>query len=214
MLDVRDQHDAVAGRDAEQRDEADHRGDAQHAAGQEDAGHAANQRQRQVDHDQHRIAGFAERQHQQHEQAGEHADTEDQQPVRGALLALELAAVLDAVADRHRHRLRDRRPDVAITLPRSRPETLHEITMRRCTFSRRIMFGPSSRRTSASSRIGTWPAVGVSTGRSAIRSKSVLLAGSNFTTRSNAVPRSKIRPTIAPAKLVSIASATSSVWRP
>ena len=41
------------------------------------------------------------------------------------------------------------------TLPRSRPATLHEITIRRCTFSRRIMFGPSSRRTSASSRIGT-----------------------------------------------------------
>ena len=62
----------------------------------------------------------------------------------------------------------------SITLPRSRPATLQEITIRRCTFSRRIMFGPSSRRTSASSRIGTWPDAGVSMGRSAIRSKSML----------------------------------------
>ena len=39
-------------------------------------------------------------------------------------------------------------------------------------FSRRTMFGPSSRRTSASKRIGTGPACGVSTGKSAMRSKS------------------------------------------
>ena len=52
------------------------------------------------------------------------------------------------------------------TLPRSRPATLQEITIRRWTFSRRIMFGPSSRRTSASTRIGTGPPFGVSIGRS------------------------------------------------
>ena len=86
--------------------------------------------------------------------------------------------------------------------------------MRRWTFSRSTMFGPCSRRTSASSRTGTIAPVGVSIGRSAMRSKSALLDGSNFTTRSNAVPRSKMRPTVAPAKLVSIASATSPGRRP
>ena len=71
------------------------------------------------------------------------------------------------------------------------------------------MLGPSSRRTSASTRMGTGPAFGVSMGSAARRSKSACEAGSNFTTRSNAVARSKMRPTGAPAKLVSTASATS-----
>ena len=82
--------------------------------------------------------------------------------------------------------------------------------MRRCTFSRSTMLGPCSRRTSASDRTGTIAPPGVSTGRSAMRSKSAPAAASNFTVRSNAVPRSKIRPTVAPARLVSTASATSS----
>ena len=56
--------------------------------------------------------------------------------------------------------------------------------------------------------------VGVSIGRSAMRSKSAPVDGSNLTIRSNAVPRSKMRPTVAPAKLVSIASATSPGRRP
>ena len=61
---------------------------------------------------------------------------------------------------------------------------------------------------------GTMAPVGVSIGRSAMRSKSAPAAGSNLTTRSNAVPRSKMRPTVAPAKLVSMASATSPGRRP
>ena len=156
MADVRNQHDAVARRDAEQRDEPDHRGHIQHAAGEEDTRHAADQRQRQVDHDQQRIARPAERQHQQHEQARDDQHAERQQPLRRALLALELAAVLDAIA-RPASAPPARPPSrmSSTTLPRSRPATLHEITMRRWTFSRSTMFGPCSRRTSASSRTGT-----------------------------------------------------------
>ena len=60
----------------------------------------------------------------------------------------------------------------ATTPPRSRPATLDEMTIRRCTFSRRIILGPISRRTPASSLTGTGPAEGVSTGRSRRRSKS------------------------------------------
>src|SRR5258705_547426 len=91
----------------------------------------------------------------------------------------------------------------ATTLPRSRPATLHETTIRRWTFSRSSMFGPCSRRTSASMRTGTMAPVGVSTGRSATRSKSAMFDASSFTSRSNVVPRSKMRPTVAPAKLLS-----------
>jgi hypothetical protein len=42
-------------------DEADDRRHGQHAAGQPHAGHAAEQRQRQVEHDQQRVAGAGER---------------------------------------------------------------------------------------------------------------------------------------------------------
>src|SRR5205823_606413 len=51
-------------------------------------------------------------QHEQHEEAGDHADEQDAEAPGSALLALELAAVLDTVADGHRHRLRDVGPDV------------------------------------------------------------------------------------------------------
>ena len=81
--------------------------------------------------------------------------------------------------------------------------------MRRWTFSRSAISGPCSRRTSASMRTGRVAPPGMSIGRSAIRSNSAPDAGSNLTVRSNAVPRSKIRPTVAPARPVSRASATS-----
>ena len=51
VLEVGDHHDAVARGDAEQRDEADERGDAQHAARRAHTrDHAADERERQVDH--------------------------------------------------------------------------------------------------------------------------------------------------------------------
>ena len=112
MLNVRHQHDAVACRDAEERDEPDHGRDAQHATGEKYARNAANQRERQIDHDDDRITSAAERQHQQHEESGDHSDEQDPEAPGGALLTLELSPVLDAVSRRHRRRLRDVRPDV------------------------------------------------------------------------------------------------------
>src|SRR6185503_15414085 len=87
-------------------DEANHRGDAQHAAGEIHAGDAADQREREIDHDEHRIARSAERQHQQHEQTDDHASAPDQQPLGGVASAFELPAIFDAIALRHRHLLR------------------------------------------------------------------------------------------------------------
>ena len=56
MPDMSDHHNAVSGCDSEQGDKADDRGDRQHAAREVDARHTADQRQRQVQHDQQRIA--------------------------------------------------------------------------------------------------------------------------------------------------------------
>ena len=112
MPDVRHQHDAVSCRDTEQCNEADHRRDAQHAAGEKHAGHAADERQRQVHHHEHGIASAAECQDQQHEQPCDDGDEQDAEPLGGALLAFKLPAVLDAIARRHRHRLRDLPPYV------------------------------------------------------------------------------------------------------
>ncbi len=81
------------------------------------------------------------------------------------------------------------------TLPRSRPATLHDITMRRCTFSRSTMLGPSSRRTSASSRMRhAARRRGCRSAGRRSRSKSARCSPrSNLTTRSNDVPRSNTR---------------------
>ena len=112
VVNVRYEHDAISGRDPEQCDEPDDRRDAEDASREEDARDPADERQRQVDHDQHGVPSPAERQHQQHEQAGEHADTEQPQPPRRRLLALELATVLHAIPRRHRHAARDGGADV------------------------------------------------------------------------------------------------------
>src|SRR5678816_3750992 len=64
-----------------------------------------------------RVARPAKRQHQQHEQAGDHPDEQDRQPPRGTLLTLELTAVLDAVTRRHRHCLADAGLDITHHTP-------------------------------------------------------------------------------------------------
>jgi hypothetical protein len=56
VTDVRDQHDAVARGDAEERDEAHQRCHREHPALQEHASGPADERQRQVDHDEHGVA--------------------------------------------------------------------------------------------------------------------------------------------------------------
>ena len=143
------------------------------------------------------------------------ADAQDQQPLRRALLAFELPAVLDAVARRHRHRLGHRRLNVlddaaeiaAGDVARDDDAALNVLAQDHV----RPLLAP---------HVGEQPdrhaarrSACRSAGRRGARNRRAD-AGSNFTTRSNAVPRSKMRPTVAPAKLVSIASATSSARRP
>ena len=106
---MRHQHDAVASRDTEQRNEADHRCHTQHAAGEKHAGNAADERKRQVDHHHQGVARSAEGQYEHHEDAGNRGAAEDQQTLAGALLAFELSAILDPVALGHRHLLCHRR---------------------------------------------------------------------------------------------------------
>ena len=121
---------------------------------------AADQRERQVHHDQQRVARAAEREHEQHEQPGD----------RRRRRAAAAAATRSARSRTARRTRRDSPPASARPAPpppgcrrrrcrdRGRRRCTRS-TIRRCTFSRRIMFGPSSRRTSASSRIGTATAV-------------------------------------------------------
>jgi hypothetical protein len=112
MVDVGDHHHAVAGGDAEQRDEADDRGDRQHAAGNEDADDAADDGQRQVEHHQQRIAGGPESDKKQQEDADNDGQSQEDQDATRLLGALELAAVLDVIARRQLHLCRHPAPDV------------------------------------------------------------------------------------------------------
>ena len=67
------------------------------AAGEEHAGDAANQREREIDHEDRGVARTAEGRHEQHEQSGDYRDEENGETPRGALLALELTAVFQTV---------------------------------------------------------------------------------------------------------------------
>ena len=60
VADVRDQHDAVAGGDAEEGDEADDGCHREHASLDEHTGCAADERQRKVHHHEHRVSVIAE----------------------------------------------------------------------------------------------------------------------------------------------------------
>ena len=101
--DMRHQHDAVAGGDAEQRDEANQRRDGEHAVTQVHADHAADERQRQVDHDDEGVARGPERAEQQEEDAGDGAESEAEDEPFCLDLRFELPAVFHAVAVRQRH---------------------------------------------------------------------------------------------------------------
>ena len=171
---MRDQHDAVARGDPEQRDEADHRRDAQHAARQEHAGDAADQRQRQVEHDEQRVARAAEREHQHHEERRRRHRTAEHQR----------AAARRSAGSRTARRTRRGSPRASAPLARRRPgcrrRRCRGRARRRCTTRRcgaaRSRAGSCSRPSRAgrrrARRIGTGAPVGVSIGRSAMRSKS------------------------------------------
>ena len=89
---------AVARRNAEQRNEADNRRDADLPAGQPDANDPADQRQRQIQHDDARHRQAAELLEQQQKDNEQRNDRHKRQHPRRGLLALELAAVFDMVS--------------------------------------------------------------------------------------------------------------------
>ena len=107
VVEVRNHHDAVAGGDAEQRDEADDRRHRQHAAGHEHADDAADHGQRQIEHHQQGIARGSEGDEQQQEDADGDRRAQQHQHARSLSRALELAAVFDVVAGRQLHVRRD-----------------------------------------------------------------------------------------------------------
>ena len=67
---VREQHDGVAGGDAEERDESHQRAEREHAAGREHREHATDQRERQVEQHQREPVHLPEGEPQQHQDAG------------------------------------------------------------------------------------------------------------------------------------------------
>ncbi len=122
----------------------DDRRDRQHAAGQVHADHAADQRQRQVHHDEQPVARRAERRRQDEEDRDDDAERQPQQ-----LTATRRPRSRTARRTR-RGSPAAARPICATrawmsftTLRRSRPATLHCTTMRRWAFSRITKFGPA-----------------------------------------------------------------------
>ena len=103
MLDVGHEHDAVARGDAENGDEANERRDAEDAAGDENADHAADERQGEVEHDERGVAGGAEGQVQQEPNADHHRDAQQRDDATRLGRALELAAVFHPVAGDFAH---------------------------------------------------------------------------------------------------------------
>src|SRR6266508_4019902 len=110
---VADEHDAVAGGNAEECDEPDEGGDRQRPAGDEHHDHATDHRERQVRHDERRQARGAEREIEQEENAADGGAGEQRDLTCRSLLGLELPSVLDEVALRQRDPSRDRLTDVS-----------------------------------------------------------------------------------------------------
>jgi hypothetical protein len=134
--DVGHQQNAIHRRDAEQRDEADRRGNAEVEARDIEPEDAAGDRERNAgQRDQavaHRIEQRVE-QRQDQEQAERH---DDRKPALGILQRAELARPLHAVALRQRHVLGNRSCASATVEPRSRSRTLYFSGMKRWLFSR------------------------------------------------------------------------------
>src|SRR5688572_17626670 len=77
-----------------------------------DAQYPAYDREREVQHDERRIACRAERRHQHEEDRNDDANRQEEQLAEGLRLALELAAVLDVIALWKRDGARDTRLNV------------------------------------------------------------------------------------------------------
>src|SRR5687768_8559339 len=97
MTNVRDEHDAVARSDAEQRNEPDDRRNGQNTAREIHPDDTADQRERQIEHHEHGVTSRAERRHQHEENSDDDTERYPQQLPRRLRFALELAAVLDVI---------------------------------------------------------------------------------------------------------------------
>jgi hypothetical protein len=118
---VRDEHDAVPRRDPEERDEADERRHRQHPALDVDAHDGADEREREVQHDEERVARRSEREREEPEDAEDREAPDEDDGARRSLGALELPAVHDPVAGRERHRAPYRGAEVADDAPHVAP---------------------------------------------------------------------------------------------
>ena len=93
---TRHEQHAAAGGNAAERNETYERGNAERAVGQPQAEHAANDGERQPEHDDARLTHVAELAVEKQEDDHQRAERGKQKGARGSLLALELTAVLDA----------------------------------------------------------------------------------------------------------------------
>ncbi len=121
---VRDLEDAIAGRDAGERDEADHRGDRERLPGEVQRHDAADQRKWDVAHDdqgQHRrlVAG-----EQHHEDQRQRHQAEQPDPQRRLLLRLEGALQAGDIALRQWRLRDDSRMSAMIAAMSRRPSPL------------------------------------------------------------------------------------------
>ena len=83
----------------EDGDETDEGGDAEDAAGNEDAHHAADESKREIEHDEGGFTGGAESEVQEETDADDHGDAEEANDAAGVGGTFKLATILDTVAD-------------------------------------------------------------------------------------------------------------------
>ena len=92
LVEIRDHHDTVQHRDAEQRDEAHGRRHGQVLPRGQEREHAADERERYVRQHEQRLAQRSEHREQQHEHEPERDRHHQREPRGGPLLVLELPA--------------------------------------------------------------------------------------------------------------------------
>ena len=180
-------------------------------------GDAADQRERQVDHDQQRVARAAERQDEQHEQPGDRRAAEHQQPLASR-----------SAGSRTARRTRrgspsgigtccgDRAPGCPpTTLPRSRPRDVarHDDPALHVLAQDHVRRPSRGARRPAPGSAPCRPSACRSAGRRCARSRRLLPDRASRPGRTPWRGRRRVPPTV-PAKLVSIASATSWTRRP
>ena len=103
MTNMGDQHDAVSGGDAKERNQPHQRGHAQDPARHEHPHDAANERQGQIDQDNEGIADRPQRRGEQEQNAAQHEQAQQADRTRCGLGAFKLAAIHKLIALGQRH---------------------------------------------------------------------------------------------------------------